>query len=203
MTQEAEATHTPIPHLPGASSGAIRGKQSVRATFKLTGNCIHAINIVATHLGIKKKSLFDHLIEDTEALKLIAEGNRGQPMGSNPVISKTFVISRNSMEVLNKMSEAYGIPRELLIELSVQRLLPIIAKEQIDHEERKKFIRQINQHLKQGEKIHKKIKTRFGANDILNQKFDHVMMNYQHAVEDIQKYIDKSKTIEKFEPNPF
>ena len=189
--------------LPKASSGAIMGKQSVRATFRLTENCTNAINIVATHLGIKKKSLLDHLMEDTEAIKSIAEASRGQEMTSKPVISKTFVISRNSLEVLNKMSKAYGIPKESLIELSVQRLLPIIAKEQLDHNERKKFLDEITKHLNQGKTIHKKIKKNFSSNDIIYQKFDQIMTNYQQGIDDIQKYIDKSKNIEKFIPDPF
>lgn len=189
--------------LPKASSGAIRGKQSVRATFKLTEKCIHAINIVATHLGIKKKSLFDHLIEDTDALKSIAEGSRGQIVRSKPVISKTFVISRNSFDVLNKMSKTYCISKESLIELSVQRLLPIIAKEKVTHKERKKYINQINEHLNQGKSIHDKIKKHFGSSDIIYQKFDQVMTNYQHCIDEIQKYIDKSRDIESFKPEQF
>ena len=50
----------------------LRGRQSVRATFKITGKAIDAITIVAAHLGIKQKSLFDHLIDDTRSLNLIA-----------------------------------------------------------------------------------------------------------------------------------
>ena len=50
----------------------LRGRQSVRVTFKLTDSCIEAISIVAAQLGIKQKSLFDHLLQDTDTLTLIA-----------------------------------------------------------------------------------------------------------------------------------
>ena len=60
------------PSLPRASTADLRGKQSVRATFKLTEGCIDAISIVAAHLGIKQKSLFDHLVEDDRSLRSIA-----------------------------------------------------------------------------------------------------------------------------------
>ncbi len=39
--------------LPFASLDSLRGKQSVRAPFKLSEECIDAIAIVATKLGIK------------------------------------------------------------------------------------------------------------------------------------------------------
>ena len=50
--------------LPKTFTSDLRGRQSVRATFKLSEGCIEAISIVAAHLGIKQKSLFDHLVED-------------------------------------------------------------------------------------------------------------------------------------------
>ena len=43
------------------SSSGLRGRQSVRATFRLSEACIDAISIVATHLGIKQKSIFEWL----------------------------------------------------------------------------------------------------------------------------------------------
>ena len=42
------------------SSTALKGKRSVRTSFKLFEGCIHAISIVATKLGIKHRS-FDNL----------------------------------------------------------------------------------------------------------------------------------------------
>jgi hypothetical protein len=38
--------------VPRPSSSDLRGRQSVRATFKLTEKAIEAISIVATHMGI-------------------------------------------------------------------------------------------------------------------------------------------------------
>ncbi|MDJ0811543.1 MAG: hypothetical protein QNJ01_15680, partial [Desulfobacterales bacterium] len=58
--------------LPRPSSRDLRGKQSVRATFRLTARAIDAISVVAFHLGIKQKSLFEHLIEDDQTLSQIA-----------------------------------------------------------------------------------------------------------------------------------
>ena len=51
----------------------LKERQSTRATFRLSEGCIDAISIVATQMGIKQKSLFDHLAEDMESLKSIAE----------------------------------------------------------------------------------------------------------------------------------
>ncbi|MBU2430178.1 MAG: hypothetical protein KKH99_05750, partial [Proteobacteria bacterium] len=72
----------------------LRGKQSVRATFKLSQKAIDAIGLVAIHMGIKQKSLFDHIIEDLDALDSLARTIRIQQFKKIPRIQKTFVLSR-------------------------------------------------------------------------------------------------------------
>jgi len=44
----------------------------VRATFRLSEDCIDAISILSAQLGIKQKSVFDHLMEDVQILKNMA-----------------------------------------------------------------------------------------------------------------------------------
>ncbi|MFO7496112.1 MAG: hypothetical protein R6X05_10835, partial [Desulfobacterales bacterium] len=61
MMKENGQQKPPDRSLPLAFSDDLRGRQSVRATFKLTESCINAIHIVAAHMGIKQKSLFDQL----------------------------------------------------------------------------------------------------------------------------------------------
>ena len=46
----------------------LKGKQSVRATFRLPQQVIELLTLIAGQLGIKQKSLFDQLIEDSAVL---------------------------------------------------------------------------------------------------------------------------------------
>lgn len=186
--------------IPQASSAALRGRQSMRATFKLSRDCIDAITIVATHLGIKQKSLFDHLIEDLGTLEPAAGGRHGTGLDQISRVPKTFVVSRNAMDVLNAISAKTGFLKEDLIELSVQRLLPLIAREQVIHEERKKMMDQISTHLKQGEQLHRQIRKVFDQDDIVFQRYTQIMDLYKSCVADIRKYINKTRRIEKFKP---
>ena len=50
--------------LPRPTTLDLRGRQSVRATFRLSEACIDAISILSAQLGIKQKSIFDHLMEN-------------------------------------------------------------------------------------------------------------------------------------------
>ncbi len=178
----------------------LRGRQSVRATFKLSEGCIEAISIVAAHLGIKQKSLFDHLVEDARSLKSIAREIQNIKLTKQGRIQKTFVISRRSLLSLESVSKNFNAPRDALVELSVQRLLPIIAKEREKHGKRKKMLNEIAKHLEEGERLLSNAKEIFGVEDPISQKLESMMTVYKNAYHHIASFIEKGKIIEEFQP---
>jgi hypothetical protein len=185
--------------LPSASTSDLKGKQSVRATFRLTGGCIDAISIVAAQLGIKQKSLFDHLAEDIQSLESIAREIKNEKLKKQNRTQKTFVISRRSLSSLDQISKLFNTPRDALIELSIQRLLPIINKEREKHEKRKVFLARIIKHFKEGEKILNDLKKQLGDDDPIINKFEMVMSGYATAKNNIETFIDRGKSIEDFD----
>jgi hypothetical protein len=185
--------------LPLASTSDLKGKQSVRATFRLTGGCIDAISIVAAQLGIKQKSLFDHLAEDIQSLESIAREIKNKKLKKQNRTQKTFVISRRSLSSLDEISKLFNAPRDALVEHSIQRLVPIINKEREKHEKRKVFLARINRHFKEGEKILNDIKKQLGDDDPIINKFEMVMYGYETAKSYIKTFIDRGKSIEEFD----
>jgi hypothetical protein len=184
--------------MPRTFASDLRGRQSVRATFKLTEGCIDAISIVAAHLGIKQKSLFDHLVEDTSSLSSIAREIQHVKLAKQARIQKTFVISRRSLSSLERISKNYDAPRDALVEYFVKRLLPIIANEREKHNKRKKMLGEIENHFKDGKKLLKKMRDSLGVDDPIYQKLEPVMMVYEKAYNNIDFFIEKGKSIEDF-----
>ena len=200
MNQNDENEQTKGISLPKTFTSDLRGRQSVRATFKLSEGCIEAISIVAAHLGIKQKSLFDHLVEDARNLRSIAREIQNIKLSRQGRIQKTFVISRRSLLSLENVSKNFNAPRDALVELSVQRLLPIIAKEREKHGKRKKMLNEIAKHLKEGERLLSNAKEIFGVEDPISQKLKSVMTVYENAYHHIASFIEKGKIIEEFQP---
>ncbi len=186
--------------LPKTLTSDLRGRQSVRATFKLSEGCIEAISIVAAHLGIKQKSLFDHLVEDARTLKSIAREFQNIRLTKQGRVQKTFVISRRSLLSLENVAKNFNAPRDALVELSVQRLLPIIAKEREKHQKRKKMLEDIARHLEDGERLLNKAEGIFGEEDMISRKLESVMALYENAYHHIASFIEKGKIIEEFQP---
>jgi hypothetical protein len=200
MNRNDDTEQTNGMSLPKTFTADLRGRQSVRATFKLSEGCIEAISIVAAHLGIKQKSLFDHLVEDARTLRSIAREIQNIKLTKQGRIQKTFVISRRSLLSLEHVSKNFNAPRDALVELSVQRLLPIIAKEREKHGKRKKMLNEIAKHLEEGEKLLRNAKGVFGVEDTITQKLQSVMTVYENAYHHIASFIEKGKIIEEFQP---
>ena len=187
--------------LPRTFTSDLRGRQSVRATFKLSEGCIEAISIVAAHLGIKQKSLFDHLAEDGRSLRSIAREIQDAKMDKQGRIQKTYVISRRSLLSLENVSKNFNAPRDALIELSVQKLLPIIAKERKKHEKRKKMLEEIENHFEAGRVLLNKLNGALDSEDPIFQKFESVMAIYESAYHYMAAFVEKGKIIEEFQPD--
>lgn len=178
----------------------LRGRQSVRATFRLSETCIDAISILAAQLGIKQKSVFDHLMEDDRVLNNMARDLENAEFDRHERIQKTFVVSRRSLTFLDMISRRHNAPRDALVEYSVRRLWPIIAKEQEKHQKRKALLREISNHFREGENLMLKAAKDLGADDPIVDKLETAMSVYRNALAAIASFIERGKIIEDFEP---
>ncbi len=187
----------------GSTFDELRGRQSVRATFKLTGDCIEAISIVATQMGIKQKSLFDHLFQDIDTLSTIAQKYRNARLQSANRVQKTYVLSRNSLLSLEDVAKHFNAPRDVLIEISVQRLLPIITNERQRYAKRKTVLAKILRHLEDGRKLLNAAYTELGEEDPITERLTAVMGVYESAFKQMSGFMERGKGIEDFEPGAF
>jgi hypothetical protein len=184
--------------LPRPSSEDLRGRQSVRATFKLSEKAIEAMNIVAVHLGIKQKSLFDHLIEDVQSLKLIAREMESERFGALNRIQKTFVISRKTLSNLDETARRFDAPRDALVEYSIQRLMPMITQERQRHRQRKEILGEMNEYLENGLKILQKSRRLLGDEDPVCIRLSSAIKALVYAQSNVKAFIEKGEIIEEF-----
>ncbi|RJQ65209.1 MAG: hypothetical protein C4519_28790 [Desulfobacteraceae bacterium] len=181
----------------------LRGRQSVRATFKLSDHCIEAISIIAAQMGIKQKSLFDHLFSNTRALSDIARRVSNARLEVTNRVQKTFVISRGALVSLEDIAKNFNASRDALIEISVQRLLPIIIDQRKRHTRRKNFMARIQKHLEAGRELLHEAMQDLGADDLLTDRLNTAMGVYENAFKHMAAFIDRNEGIENFEPEAF
>jgi hypothetical protein len=184
--------------LPRPSSSDLRGKQSVRATFRLTARAIEAISVVAVHLGIKQKSLFEHLIEDTQTLSHIASQVQENAFPPRERVQKTYVLSRRTLKMLQEACDAFDAPRDALVEYSILRLTPVIEEERKKHRRRKAVLAEVSKHVRQGEAVLAKIEAALGDDDPVYHGYRQALRSLQQAEQEIAAHIEKGEIIEAY-----
>ncbi|MGB3209158.1 MAG: hypothetical protein WBB19_00490 [Desulforhopalus sp.] len=175
----------------------LRGRQSVRTTFKLSERSIEALSILARQLGIKQKSLFDHLIEDTQALKMIAR-EADDFSGRLQRIAKTYVISRKTLENLERVSIQYDTPRDALVEYSIERILPLLAREKKKHTKRKMLLEELRGYLQKGSEILEHAENDLGRNDPIFLEILNMMRVVKHCCQGLEHSVERGSKIEEF-----
>ncbi|MCF6246607.1 MAG: hypothetical protein L3J69_04515 [Desulfobacula sp.] len=187
-----------FPGSTGSDMFDLRGKQSVRATFKLSQKAIDAIGLVAIHMGIKQKSLFDHIIEDMDALDHLARTIRITQFKKITRRQKTFVLSRRTIETLETISRTYDTPRDALVEYSIKKLESIISAEKARHKERKRLQKSITQHFDQGKLLYTKAVNLLGKNDPFCRRLEKAIFACQKSETELKDFLEKSKVLEDF-----
>jgi len=180
------------------STEELQGMQSVRATFRLPDHIIKLLNVVAFQLGLKQKSLFDQLIEDQEIVTKIAERvlEQDTQTDNSQRRQKTYVLNRRSLENIEKLSKELNISRDLLVEISIQRLLPILRAEKEKYKNRSIIYKDMEQYLEQGKKLFKKAEHLLGAEDTTCEKIKLSIDMNERNLENLRRMIERSKAME-------
>lgn len=198
MSKDEKTTQTGLLFINHPSSSDLRGRQSVRATFKLSPRAIHAISIVSVHLGIKQKSLFDLLFEDTQTLSSVAENLQNQLNTQSPRIQKTYVLSRKTLQTLEEITKTSSAPRDALVEYSINRLESIITAEKEKHKIRKELAEELSDYLAKGRRILKKTTALLGKDDPVSQQISNAISTTSNSCQNIDTYIEKGSIIEDY-----
>lgn len=179
------------------STASLRGKQSVRTTFKLSERSIQALSILACQLGIKQKSLFDHLIDDVSSLRAVAKEFEEYRQEETRV-AKTYVVSRRTLENLEKFSKNFATPRDAIIEFSIERIIPLIAEEKIKHARRKKMHLHMSSLMEMGKQILTDADEYFDGDDPVFNKYLHAMKVLNNSCRDVDQFLVRSQRVEDF-----
>jgi DNA-binding MarR family transcriptional regulator len=198
MVEQIKKQQPDLPWMSNVLTADLKGRQSVRTTFKLSQSTIHILAAVASHLGIRQKSLFDHLLNDvqtlyTTALEVQEKGSR-QP---NECRQKTYVISRKSYACLEQIVRELHAPRDAILESCVQRLLPIIASEKKKNASRADVHGQFIEYVAAGREIFNKATALLGEDDPVADQIAKAIVECNRSLIQISAFMEKTKLIEK------
>ena len=179
-------------------SADLRGRQSVRTTFKLTPRSIDALSLLAGQLGIKQKSIFDHLVDDTRALQALARDLENRVELAQERVPKTYVISRKTLENLEQVSKRFQAPRDALVEYCIERIMPLIEEEKEKHLNRLKLQTKLDKFLALSREILEDADQELDRDDPVFEQVYQMARAVQSGHDEINQIIEKGARLEDY-----
>lgn len=173
----------------------LMGKQSVRATFRLSDQMIDLLKVGAAHLEVKQKSLIDELVQNRETLDRVASVSQGMLQKEAERRQKTFVLSRSALDLLDDISDKYDLSRDHLVELCIGRLIPFVDAEKEKHKKRRQLIKDVDRYLEEGKKLLDKADTMLDRDDQFRVKFEKIVNYTEKNVGDLKKIVKEEHTL--------
>ena len=171
------------------SASQLRGKQSVRATFRLSDQMIDLLKVAANHLEVQQKSLIDELVQSRETLDQVAHEAQDIVQDSTERRQKTFVLSRNALTLLDDISQKHSLSRDHLVELCISRLIPFVDAEQEKHKQRRRLMKEVNRFLEDGKALLEKADTMLGADDRFRLKLEKIVNYTERNIKELREYV--------------
>jgi KaiC/GvpD/RAD55 family RecA-like ATPase len=176
----------------------LKGRQSVRATFNLPEEMIELFSLVAGQFGLKQKSLFDQLVENSETLGRVAEEAGEHRRRKDGRRAKTLVVSKRSLELLEMVARERNVPRDVLVELSLRRLLPLLQQEQQRHSRRVVVSSAAMKFHRQAEKLLRQVEDRLGRDDQVYQLVASMVAKCQETSCRLQEIVAKGEPVLRY-----
>lgn len=202
MTKVQDETQQTVKRMEALSANILRGRQSVRATFRLPSDVIALLSAAASQLGLKQKSLFDQLVENQDTLEQLAQDvppAKAQKEQKVPRQQKTYVVSRSALFSLDQVSKACGLPRDILVELSIQRLVPMLDEEQEKHRKRSELLSSVKALWKKCELLRYNAEDMLGEDDPATRRLMQLQTTCRQVLESLTELVDQGKAFERYQ----
>jgi hypothetical protein len=157
------------------------------------------LSVAASQLGLKQKSLFDQLVEDREVLEQLAQMADRSQSAETQRQQKTFVVSRNALLSLESVAKTCGLPRDLLVELSIQRLVPVLTSEQEKQRKRSDMLGQLQSVCQQSERLWRQAVELLGEDDQAVRLLAGVHLHCQRVASELSQVVEQGKELERYQ----
>jgi hypothetical protein len=179
-------------------------KESKRTTFKLSKQSLNAIDWIVNTYEMPAKEVFDVFDKSDELVAHVVEITRDDEEKDLPRERKTFVISKKTLNQLNRIAKSEGVQRDILVEKMVLIYKALLEKILEDEERNeKKALNIISDFLKQAEKTEAQLKKLLDNSNPILDRFSIITL----IIDNLESAIDAKLTVgtpidpDAFSPN--
>jgi hypothetical protein len=183
--------------------GDLSRKRSVRTTFRLNKDTFSEMESLSIYNSISRKELIDYIVDIVQNLadfsnegKLLLHSINNKISGQTQkadLIRKTQVISKKSLNTLNRLSKDTGLSRDQLITLAL-----IIYKTNLRqvHKNHEKALKDINKLISKINETENALKKFLDPDDPVLMRFAYIAIVTDNLCSAIRSEIDKGVPID-------
>jgi hypothetical protein len=148
-------------------------KESKRTTFKLSRKSLEAIDWMVESYNLTAKEVFDQICSGDTVLEHAVEFvKKSEGVTSKEFTRKTFVISQQSLGLLNRTSNRQKISRDLLVNYLIL-LYKVLIEKNIEQEKKNeaKALKIISEFWKEAGDVEKQLTTLLGDENPIIMRF--------------------------------
>jgi hypothetical protein len=96
------------------------------------------------------------------------------------------------------VAKAYGVPRDLLVEISISRLVSVISSEQEKQKQRKQVLSEMETFCHQGLVLLSRTEQALGAKDPATRQLSLLLEHCRRNIEQLQEVVVRGRDIEEY-----
>ncbi len=180
------------------------GMNNIRTTFRLTEEALIAMEWLVEKTQFSRKDILDSaistLLSNKDQIYAPLIETCAADTISNLSIRKTQVISKSSLNILNNISKAKNIPRDLLVKnliLLLERSLKDVEK---PSQRKIEAVDLISEFVKKGYIISEKLQSLLGNNSNTIIDFNHALMMIEKLLNEIGEKLQDGTVIKNENP---
>ena len=187
--------------LPEIKLDDMRKKRSVRTTFNLYENTHENLNWLSDYNKITMKEVFDSLLEYKQILWTVADAAKekfddiGEEVYKDTVKTrKTYVISKDALQTLTKISQETNVSRDSLLEYQINLIKNIAESAREELIENHKKALELIEHYYWGSP---EIEDMLGYDDPVSTRFRLALGYMDNLIDDIKNELNNGVPVEE------
>ena len=108
------------------------------------------------------------------------------------------MLSRNSLTALDLVARTHGLARDLLVEISISRLLPVLSAEQERQQNRKAVLVELEEYWQEGRVLLARAGERLGSEDPATRQLAALVGQCERVVRELRDQVERGRAMEDY-----
>lgn len=105
------------------------------------------------------------------------------------------MVSKRTLQALEEVAAQSRLPRDQVLAISISRLFPVVAEEQVKHRRREALLNDLVDWVNEGERMYRNAEKRLGNDDPAIVKLNEMISTCRYQLDEILHIVEKGRLV--------